>query len=99
MRLIFPNITSLTYVIEGEPLHNVDNKLIIVDTLGDDLDSEEAWPLGVDGITLEDVAALDKRLNKTSIKLCSANGAGSIPLRMKRSANDAKHFKAPSATW
>jgi hypothetical protein len=36
--------------------------------------------------------------NSSSTSPFSANGAGSIPRRVKRSARDAKHLSAPSAT-
>lgn len=38
------------------------------------------------------------RDNSSSVNPCLANGAGSTPRRVNRSASDAKHRRAPSET-
>lgn len=43
-------------------------------------------------------AAFDSLVRSSDTRPCSARGAGSTPLLVKRSASDAKHLKAPSAT-
>lgn len=43
-------------------------------------------------------AALASLSNNSLVKPCSANGAGSTPRRVKRSAREAKHRRAPSDT-
>jgi hypothetical protein len=43
-------------------------------------------------------AAFDSLVKSSDTKPCSARGAGSTPLLVKRSASDAKHLRAPSAT-
>ena len=50
------------------------------------------------GRSLPVVPALASLSSNSSIKPCFANGAGSIPLRVKRSATEAKHFRALSET-
>lgn len=55
-------------------------------------------PLPV-GLSLDVVPALAKRSSRSSISPCFANGAGSMPRLVKRSATDAKHLSALSETW
>jgi hypothetical protein len=43
-------------------------------------------------------AAFDRRKRRAETSPCSARGPGSMPRRVKRSANEAKHLRAPSAT-
>jgi hypothetical protein len=43
-------------------------------------------------------AAFDSLVSSSDTNPCSARGAGSTPLLVKRSASDAKHLRAPSAT-
>ena len=43
-------------------------------------------------------AAFDSLVRSSDTNPCSAKGAGSTPLLVKRSASDAKHLRAPSAT-
>lgn len=43
-------------------------------------------------------AALDNLSNSSLVKPCCARGSGSVPLRVKRSAREAKHLRAPSDT-
>jgi hypothetical protein len=43
-------------------------------------------------------AAFDSLVRSSDTNPCSARGAGSTPLLVKRSASDAKHLRAPSAT-
>ena len=87
----------LTLVTAGEPRHNVDRRLITVVTEGLAFFASGVVAVPV-GLSLFNVPALAKRSSNSSIKPCLANGAGSIPLLVKRSATDAKHFKALSET-
>jgi len=43
-------------------------------------------------------AALERRASSSLTRPWSASGAGSTPRRVKRSASEAKHRSAPSAT-
>ena len=93
---------SNSCVTPGEPRHSVESRLMTVEMLGLLFVSGVAVMLpGVDVIevpTFEDPAQ-DKRCKRSSTRPCWARGAGSMPRRVKRSANDAKHRRAPSATW
>ena len=68
--------------------------------------SANKWYL-ITGLPGDDVAAPATAEQPAVASLCSsswvkpfrANGAGSTPRRMNRSASDAKHRSAPSATW
>ena len=87
---------SLTWVTLGDPRHNVDNKLTIVDTEVLFFESGVAPPppLFSPGTT----AAFANRSSNSLVRPCSAKGAGSTARRVKRSARDAKQRKAPSET-
>lgn len=93
---------SNSCVTPGEPRHSVDRRLMTVEMLGLLFVSGVAVILlGVNVIdepTLDEPAQ-DKRCSRSSMRPCCARGAGSMPRRVKRSANDAKHRSAPSATW
>ncbi len=85
----------------GDPRHNVDNRLITVEMLGLLLVSGVA--VNVPGVPDKELPgagapAWARRDNRSSTKPCLARGAGSTPRRVNRSAKDAKHLRAPSAT-
>jgi len=102
----------LTYVIEGEPRHKVDKRLIMLDTLavffpspGVFAEAEIPFPVfDTEGVfELAVVIPLvpsedDILASKSRTRPCSANGCGSIPRLVNRSEREAKHRKAPSAT-
>lgn len=52
----------------------------------------------LDALRLHANAELTSFFSNSSVSPCFANGAGSTPLLVKRSARHAKHFKAVSAT-
>ena len=87
-----------TSVISGEPRHNVDNKLMTVVTGGLALFGSGVPVLTFD-LSFPDVPAFASLSSSSSIKPCFANGAGSMPRRVKRSATEAKHLKAVSETY
>jgi hypothetical protein len=103
---------SKSYVIEGDPRQRVDNKLIIVDTLAVffpsagvlDADETPEAPIALDaGVPpAEFIPELPNELDilarRSRTRPCSAKGAGSTPRRVKRSDNEAKQRRAPSAT-
>ena len=91
-----------SWVIAGEPRHRVDNKLITVEMLGFDLASGAMEDVpGVDDADTLWLASPTQcsRCSSSRIRPCLASGAGSIPRRVYRSAREAKHLSAPSATW
>lgn len=90
-------LTVLTYVILGDPLNNVDNKLIVVDMLDDVLTSVAPGDEDVLFTELGNVTLLSFT-NNLFTRPWAANGAGSIPRRVNLSASEAKHLKAPSDT-
>ena len=93
---------SNSCVTPGEPRHSVESRLMTVEMLGLLLVSGVAVMLpGVDVMEVPtfDDPAQHKRCKRSSTRPCWARGAGSMPRRVKRSANDAKHRRAPSATW
>lgn len=89
-------------VMDGDPRHRVDRRLITVEILGLDLLSGVMLTLpGVlDTDTLGPTSpTFSNRFNSSSTSPLWDKGAGSIPLRVNRSARDAKQRNAPSATW
>lgn len=96
----------LTCVTSGEPLQSVDSRLTMVDTWLLSLESaaDGAAPLEVlPGLQVEEgpdpgppAAAI--RDSSSSVSPCLANGAGSTPRRVNRSASEAKQRRAPSDT-
>ena len=90
---------SKSCVMMGEPRHSVDRRLMTVDILVLALLSE-ALP-GVLAVEMlgPGSPACWSRWSSSSINPCSAKGAGSTPRRVKRSAREAKHLRAPSDTW
>lgn len=80
-------------VMASDPLHNVDNKLIVVLT-------EAVVDLAASAPALDWAArpAVANLLSNSWVRPWLARGTGSTFLRIKRSASEAKHFKAPSAT-
>lgn len=90
----------------GEPLQSVERRLTIVDTWLLNLESAdvEGAPVVLRlGLQAEDgpdtvppAAAI--RDKSSSVNPCLANGAGSTPRRVNRSASDAKQRRAPSET-
>lgn len=108
----FANLGLLTWVIDGEPRHKVDKRLIIVETLAVFFPSLGVFPADetpeAPAVVLEAVVAavlpevpneLDILANKSLSSPCSAKGAGSTPRRVKRSDREAKQRNAPSATY
>ena len=93
---------SNSCVTPGEPRQSVDSRLMTVEMLGLLLVSGVAvMPPGVDVTDVprfDDEPAHDSRCRRSSTRPCRASGAGSMPRRVKRSASDAKHRSAPSAT-
>lgn len=88
----------LTYVILGDPLNNVDNRLIVVDMLDDVLTSvapDDDDALFTEFVILTLLSFTSNRFTRP----WAAKGAGSIPRRVNLSAKDAKHLKAPSDTY
>lgn len=90
-------LNVLTYVILGDPLNNVDNKLIVVDMLDDVLTSVVPGEEDVLFTELGSVTLFSFTSNLFTSPW-AAKGAGSIPRRVNLSANEAKHLKAPSDT-
>lgn len=91
---------SRSCVMVGDPRQSVESRLITVEILGLDFASgREMLPgvLAVDRLG-PDSPACCSRCSSSSINPCLARGAGSIPLRVKRSAREAKQRSAPSAT-
>lgn len=89
--------TKHTWVTLGDPRHSVDNRLTIVDT--DVLLLLESGVAPLPPVfSPADAAALANLSNNSPLSPCSANGAGSTPRRVKRSAREAKHRRAPSDT-
>ena len=91
---------SRSCVIVGDPRQSVDRRLITVEILGLDLAS---WMLTFPGVLAVETLgpnspACWSRCSNSSIRPCWARGAGSTPRRVKRSAREAKHRRAPSAT-
>lgn len=99
-------------MIDGDPRHKVDNKLIIVETLAVFFPSLGVFPADetpvAPAVVLDVLVAvaftevpkeLDILANKSLSNPCSANGAGSTPRRVNRSERDAKQRNAPSATY
>ena len=90
----------LTWVTVGEPLQSIDKTLTIIDTLPELLlDSFILAFKLFDELRLQANAELTNFFNNSSVRPCFANGAGSTPLLVKRSAKQAKHFNAVSATY
>jgi hypothetical protein len=105
------SLLSKSCVIELDPLHSVDKRLMVVDTEALEVFvSAEALvfsapvpPLADDTLrAAEDAdgpAALLRRLRSSRVKPCSASGLGSTFFLMNLSAREAKHLRAPlSAT-
>ena len=94
---------SSSCVTPGEPRHSVDSRLMTVEMLGLLFVSGVAvMLLGVDVTEVprfDDDPAHDNRWRRSSTRPCCASGAGSMPRRVNRSASDAKHRSAPTATW
>ena len=90
--------TIHTCVTLGDPRHSVDNRLTIVDTDVLLLLESGVAPL-LPVFSPAEAAALANLSNNSLLSPCSAKGAGSTPRRVKRSARDAKHRRAPSDTW
>ena len=88
----------------GDPLHRVDSKLITVDILGFPLESgvvpaEAATVvLAPDAKAAAGIPQFASLSSSSVVRPCFANGAGSTPRLVKRSAREAKQRKAPSAT-
>lgn len=90
----------------GEPLQSVESRLTIVDTWLLNLESAavEGAPVVLrPGLQADDgpdtvPPAAAMRDNSSSVNPCFANGAGSTPRRVNRSASEAKHRRAPSET-
>lgn len=95
-----------TCVTTGDPRHSVDSRLTIVETWLLILESPEVEgpPLvprpglhAEEGPeTVPPAAAI--RDSSSSVSPCCANGAGSTPRRVNRSAREAKQRSAPSDT-
>ena len=86
-----------TWVTLGDPRHNVDRRLTIVDTDVLLLLASGVAPL-LPAFSPAEAAALANLSSNSLLRPCSAKGAGSTPRRVKRSASEAKHLKAPSET-
>ena len=89
-------------MILGDPLHNVESRLITVDTLG--LDFTSGVTLIFPGVAERDVFAFVspaccRRCRRTCIRQSCDRGAGSTPRLVNLSANEAKQRSAPSDTW
>ncbi len=100
-------VDSKLMTVEMDELHVAD--LVPVASTGLEVvaeaDAADAAGEFVDGCDDDDVvvvaaapAAFDKRKRRAETSPCSAKGPGSMPRRVKRSANEAKHLRAPSAT-
>lgn len=84
----------------GEPRHNIDNTLTIIETFPELLRDSVMLALRfVDVFKLQANAELTSFFNSSSVKPCLARGAGSTPRRVNRSAKQAKHLSATSATY
>jgi len=92
-------LKPLTCVMVGEPLQSIERTLTIIDTFPElDLDSDMLVFKLVDALLPHANAELTSFLRSSSVKPCLARGAGSTPRLVKRSATQAKHFNAVSAT-
>ncbi len=89
-------------VIPGEPRQRVDKRLITVDILGLLLVSGVA--VIAPGVRESEASrlgppALPSLCRRSLTNPCCASGAGSTPRLVNRSASEAKHLRAPSATY
>ena len=92
---------SRSCVTPGDPRHRVESRLITVLILGLLLVSGVAdMDPGVDSMEEPRFRppANDSLCNRSFTRPCWARGAGSTPFLVKRSASEAKHLRAPSAT-
>ena len=85
----------------GEPRQSVESREMTVEMLG--LALHSGVRLGLEGVLDSEVLwppslILYRRHSSSWIRPCLASGAGSTERRVKRSASDAKHRSAPSAT-
>ena len=93
---------SRSCVTAGEPRHKVDSREMTVEMLG--LALHSGVRLGLEGVLDSEVLwppslILCRRHSSSWIRPWRASGAGSTDRRVKRSASEAKHRRAPSATW
>ena len=88
---------SRLWVMVGLPRHSVDNREIVVETLGADL-AADSGVAELEAAATLGAAAWPSLASSSVVRPFSASGAGSRPFLMKRSASEAKHLRAPSAT-
>ena len=92
-------VLALTFVTVGDPRHNIDKTLTMIETFPELLRDSVILALRLfDVFRLHANAELTSFFSNSSVNPCFAKGAGSTPRRVNLSARQAKHFSATSAT-